>query len=497
MATERFKRQYGGLPRLAPSGAAQAYGQIRSALAGFTSAAGTAAIQGLQQQSLAQAEEQALAYDPTSGAPVLSERQNKAADVYNKMVTKSYQESVYNDQLVALKTLATEYKDSPQSYMAASEEYRRVLANESGDLENVALSVFDGIRSRFESDIRSNVIEKTLEAAKATEKTSLQNTENEIFSSIQGADFDEVRTARLTDGYKQQVLSSTILDNAQKVSKVTNFNKRIYIGVQRSIINDLLDKGEVSKAVKYVNDIERKQKTTGQLSSVYKDSGLTPKQIAEDLNSVIKDYSDDLALQIKIQDDTDKQSDQVVADARIEALKDIAELGNELTINDVKAYRNILEPTEYEAAIKVAQGNVSQQFNGLANNYFIEMKASARKGDMVRMEELKKDAVEQFVAGRISKTQYDNIVAVDEGYRFQPGRSMFEAAEESFKAAKLTPFIYLVSTLESKFNQWSLRNPEATPEEATQKATEILKSNEKLYNALTSVQQAFSATPAE
>ncbi len=47
MATERFKRQYGGLPRLAPSGAAQAYGQIRSALAGFTSAAGTAAIQGL------------------------------------------------------------------------------------------------------------------------------------------------------------------------------------------------------------------------------------------------------------------------------------------------------------------------------------------------------------------------------------------------------------------------------------------------------------------
>jgi len=130
MATQRFRRQFGGLPRIAPSGEAQAYGQIRSALSGFTSAVGGAAIEGLQRQSLAQAEQQALAYDPTAGAPVLSERETRAAKAYNRQVLQAHQQEVDFTIKAGLDSIATQHAQDPAKFQVAADAYLQESAKD-------------------------------------------------------------------------------------------------------------------------------------------------------------------------------------------------------------------------------------------------------------------------------------------------------------------------------------------------------------------------------
>ena len=254
MATERFKRQYGGLPRLAPSGAAQAYGQIRSALAGFTSAAGTAAIQGLQQQSLAQAEEQALAYDPTSGAPVLSERQNKAAKAYNRQVLQAHQQEVDYTVRAGLDSIATQHADNPTTYQAAANAYLKEAAKDMHPaLQQQMLPRFNYQRDTALGKITTAEQQRQLERTKQVGVDWAKSSIEEIAKIARVGDVQEVEERiALFNGYLDEMES---LNDDEKAVVRSQMVKEVYTA---GFVSDISERGTVealSKLDEMRNDV--------------------------------------------------------------------------------------------------------------------------------------------------------------------------------------------------------------------------------------------------
>ena len=487
---ERYRRTYGNLPRLIDTGEADYYRQVQQQLSGFTSQMGRAAVEGLQRQSLSQAEEQAMAYDPTQGAPVLSERQNRAARAYNQTVTKAYEDQVYNDSINSLSVLAEQYKGDPQGYEAAANQFRTTLANESGALVQPALNVFDSISARAGAKIRAGVASKSLEAGKAAEGISLTNEENEIFESITDTDFDEVRSQRLLDGYRLRVSSAVHLNDLEKIQRVTDINRRVFLATNRSMVTDLLDQGDVQGAQNYINKIRRTQKVDGSKSNIYKASGLRPNDLADDLDDVLQQYADDISLQVRVEDDVDKAADQAVVNAQLQASTALANLGNDIKVEDVKAQRQNLDDDEYESFMRIALGAPTRSNAVFASDLYVQMLDASRDDDFTEMSELRITATSAYANGLISHTEYQNITEIDENTRFEPGFSEFESITQGIKLSGPAGAFIMpqVNKAEQQFQQWARRNPDATAEQVNRKVQDILSKYPQINQVLSAVQ---------
>ena len=501
MTLKRFKRTYGGLPEMVDSGEEESARRIHNALQGFTSTLSNLAVDEIGRIKLKEAKQQALAYDPTEGAPELREG-GRASDTYNQIVTKAYSDNVYNESLVNLETIAEKHRSNPSGYLAEAEVYRNNLINNAGELTGVATNVFDGLSAKYEAEIRKGLMTKSVEAAIQQEDLSFSNTRAEILTNIESADFDEIRVERLYKGYEGQVNSSFIYNDLQKQNNLQDFKKEIYLASHSQIVRSHLDSGDVKKAITYINNIAKKQKTDGKLSDIYKGSGLTPVEVADHLESFVDDYKEDLATQLSIDNDTRSIEENRTKDAERTALFDLISLGNNITVNDVEKNKKLLSEANYKNFLQIAKGQTRPQIDGLANDLFTQIvdvlskpteiyeEGGVTKDKSTEIRSLMEDVEKLYLNGQITHQRYTTFQQLDDNYRFAPGSNLFVASADAIKVSQSPFLLYMNSQAETKFNQWKMTNPDALPEQSDKMAKQFISEFPQLNDFLNNIQTA-------
>ncbi len=246
---KRYQRDYTPV-QIRPVDTASQYGQIQSALSGFTSTAMNAAAQAYGRKNMAQAQQQAREYDPTTGAPVLSDRGNKAALVYNQSVQNAYLQSVQNDAVKSLGVMAEEYKGRPDLYTAAANARRQELIKDSGPLAGVASRQFDQVSSQYEATIRKGVMQDSLAAAKQVEDDTFTAQRQTILESITDTNFDEVRIERTINDYDLLIDGSVNYSDLEKVNAKRSIRQDVWKATGNAVIQDFIDQGDIAGAQK-------------------------------------------------------------------------------------------------------------------------------------------------------------------------------------------------------------------------------------------------------
>ncbi len=483
------------------SGEEESARRIHNALQGFTSTLSNLAVNEIGRIKLREAKKEALAYDPTTSAPELREG-GRASETYNQIVTKSFSDNVYNESLVNLETIAEKHKSNINGYLAEAEVYRNNLMNNAGDLTGVAAQVFDGISARFEGQIRKGLMAKSVEAAIKEEDLSNSNTRAEILQNIESVDFDEIRVERLLEGYKNQVNNSFIYNDLQKTNNIINFQKEIYLASHSQIVRAHLDSGDAKKAITYINNIAKKQKTDGKLSDIYKGSGLTPVEVAEHLESFVDDYKEDLATQLSIDNNLRSIEENQAKEAERTATFELISLGNNITVDDVEKNKKLLSEANYKNFLKIAKGQTKPQVDGLANDLFTQIvdvlskpteiyeEGGVTKNKSIEIRSLMEDVEKLYVNGQITHQRYTTFQQLDDNYRFAPGSNLFVAGADAIKISRSPFLLYMLSQAETKFNQWKMTNPDALPEQSDRMAKQFISEFPQLNQFLNDIQTA-------
>ena len=226
---KRYERQYGVNQQLLgmPSGEAEAQRGIQQALSGFTSTMGASALDAFGRKSVGDAKDQAAQYDPASGAPVLSTRQNKAGEIYNRQVLEAHQQDIDYSLRTKITALSSEYENDPKSFAAASEVYLNQAANEMHP--SIAKEMMpkygyyrDATLSKLSNAERKRVLKQTRETA---DKWFNQNNED-IARTFRSGDFEEgIEQASL---FIEQVQNSSHYLDQEKVELLATVARTQY-----------------------------------------------------------------------------------------------------------------------------------------------------------------------------------------------------------------------------------------------------------------------------
>jgi hypothetical protein len=473
MVAKRYQRDYQPY-QLNPVNTSNQYASIQNSLAGFTSTALNATAQAYGRKNINEAQKKADAYDPATGAPALSNRGNRAAQLYNRQVSNAYEQSVLNDSVNELGVLATQYKDNPQAYVAAKDARRASLLDDAGPLAGVAGRQYDTVSARYEAEIRKSTMADSMAAAKQVETDTITASRQSIMESVTDVNFDETRIQRTVEDYDFLIDGSVNLTELEKVNEKRGIRQDFVKAANNSIIQDFIDQDDLPGAQKYINKTRNRQITDGSNSQIKKMSGWTPVQAATDMQSYLQQYADTQALTIKIDNDASVAEEANLVVRNEEANKTLVDMGNDITPDQVQAFRSDLSPTEFKQWSELARGKVVEQNVVAYNGLFADLSDAIVAQDFEAMDLIKAQSIELVREGRLSSTNYKTLIDMSDASRFDEGMGVYDGAIETFRGLQVRNFTASVYKAKQAYLSWKRQNPTATTDEARIAAEKIL-----------------------
>jgi len=226
---KRYERQYGVNQQALgmPSGEAGAARGVQQALSGFTSAIGSAAIQGFERQNIVKAEKQAMAYDPATGKPVMSERNTKSARIYNAKVMEAHQQHIDYELRAKLTSLSYEYENDPDSFNAASNVYlKEAASNMHPAVAQEMLPKYQYLQQSAYSSIKNTVEKAMLKRSNEDAVNWAGSTIESIAKSYRNGDDEAGYEDTFT--FAQQVQDSVNLDTDQKAAIFNDLTREVF-----------------------------------------------------------------------------------------------------------------------------------------------------------------------------------------------------------------------------------------------------------------------------
>ena len=479
----RYQRQY-GIHTYSDNSREQMHSNIASQLGGFKSSMAALGQNIAQKQGIVKADRDAREYDP-SQPPEMRGGVSAGAQRYNQLVSQSYKQSVQNRAHVRLGELAEQYKNDPSAYAAAVQKRRIELANEAGDVSGVALTAFDTVSSEYERKIRSDLMADAVSVAQTEEGIRRNQAESIVMDYAKQGDADEQVIAGLIQGYDEVVLGSEFTSDPEKQKALIAIRHKATEQVYKSELNDYLDSGDVKGAVKWIDQIRRRQITDGKMSKIMAETGQTPEQLAETLQIELKAHGQRIAEGID-QEAKVRADEEVAREERDEEVKKaLIDLGLDLTVDDVKEARGSLDPTEYRELMELAKGKQPDRDTVDYNQLYADVLSSHAEEDYDAMRSHEAVARELLIAGRISKTEYDSILDEVKSSRFDAGQAIFEGLSKTTEALGDMAVTMSLVKARNDYQRWKKLNPDSSPQEAEAKAEDFI--NQRAPNMLRAV----------
>ncbi len=189
MATKRYQRRFGNLPRMVTDqGEVESARRVSSALNNFTSVASGLALNEINKLQTKKGREDAAEYDPTGGAPELREGNfftSKADETYNRQVLEAHNLYIQNQISADLKNFQTQYANNPSGYQTAVNQYLQTTSNNiDPSLANKILPKYQALTDATYDSIKFIHQQKNIEFGKQQQKAHVTNELDDLIKSI-------------------------------------------------------------------------------------------------------------------------------------------------------------------------------------------------------------------------------------------------------------------------------------------------------------------------